>query len=54
MHLRGYEKLSKIAQHYLALVDAGAMISIILNTSSIPTGKLRPIFNAAKKLGYGD
>ncbi len=54
MHLRGYEKLSKIAQHQLALVDAGAMVSIILNTSSIPNGKLRPIFNAAKSLSFGD
>jgi hypothetical protein len=54
MHMRGYEKAENIVQSELAVIDVGAIISIILNMPSDSQVKNRPILNAAKKICVGE
>lgn len=54
MHMRGYEKAENIVQSELAVIDVGAIISILLNTRSDPSMKRRPLLNAAKKICLGE
>jgi D-Tyr-tRNAtyr deacylase len=54
MHMRGYEKAENIVQSELAVIDVGAIISIILNMSSDSKVKNRPVLNGAKKICVGE
>jgi hypothetical protein len=54
MHMRGYQKAEKILQSELAVIDVGAIISIILNMPSNDKTKSRVLLNATKKICMGE
>ncbi len=54
MHMRGYQKAEKIIQSELAVIDVGAVISIILNMPSDAKMKNRVLLNATKKICMGE
>jgi len=47
--MRGYEKAENIIQSYLAVIDVGVLVSIMLNFESNSQMKTPAITNAAKK-----
>lgn len=49
MHMRGFEKAENIIQSELAVVDAGVLISILLNFESNSKTKIPVLTNAAKR-----
>lgn len=54
MHMRGYQKAEKIIQSELAVIDVGAIISIILNMPSDSKNKHMVLLNATKKICVGE
>lgn len=54
MHMRGYQKAEKIMQSELAVIDVGAIISIVLNMPSDTKNKHRALLNATKKICMGE